>query len=168
MISSTRSRFRKDRVREIMRTLGHWDQAIVLGQLAPVRRNGAVEPTRSLMKSPLVLPFLPDIGVVTKFCREPEELGIVNVAVHELYGQPFRLAIGQNSSSTVEACRVLNVPIQMTFVGWYQCRPEDYRLRDGQAMWELYWDGAPNEKPFEFGSDAVANVMYMLGVKRWK
>ena len=92
----------------------------------------------------------------------------MTVAVHELYGQEFRLCLGEHSSSTVEACRVLNVPISMHFEGWYQCRPEDYRLRDGQAMWELYWDGAPNEKPFEFGSDAVANVMYMLGVKRWK
>lgn len=165
---STRSRFKKDRVREIMRTLSHYDQAIVLGQLAPVRRNGEVEATRGLMKAPMILPFLPDLNKVTEFCRDPRELGIVNVSVHELYGQPFRLCIGQHSASTVEACRVLNVPIQMTFEGWYQCRPDEYRLREGQTMWELYWKGNSNDRPFEFASDDVANIMYMLGVERWK
>ncbi len=167
-MSLIRSRFKKDKVREIMRTLTPYDQAIVLGQLAPVRRNGTVETTRGLMKAPLVLPFLPDLSKVAEFCRDPRELGIVNVAVHELYEQPFRLCIGQHSASTVEACRVLNVPIQMTFDGWYQCRPDEYRLREGQEMRELYWGGAPKDRPFEFGSDAIANIMYMLGVERCK
>lgn len=167
-MSSTRSRFKKDRVREIMRTLTPYDQALVLGQLAPVRRLGAVEATRSLMKAPMVLPFLPDMAKVSEFCRDPRELGIITVAVHELYDQPFRLCLGQHSAATVEACRVLNVPVQMTFEGWYQCRPDEYRLREGQAMWELYWKGSLNERPFEFASDDVANIMYMLGVERWK
>lgn len=165
---STRSRFKKDRVREIMGRLGDHDQATLLTQLAPVKRNGTVETTRGLMKAPLILPFLPNLEKVSEFCRDPDELGIISVMVHELYGQPFRVCIGQHSASTVEACRVLNVPIQMAFIGWYQCRPEEYRLREGQAMWELYWNGAPKDKPFEFGSDAIANIMYMLGVERWK
>lgn len=167
-MSLTRSRFKKDRVRDIVRRLGDHDQATLLTQLAPVKRNGAVEPTRGLMKAPLVLPFLPNMDKVAEFCRTPDELGIITVLVHELYGQPFRVCIGQHSASTVEACRVLNTPVQMTFGGWYQCRPQEYRLRDGSDMWQLYWMGAPTERPFEFSSDNIANIMYMLGVQRWK
>ena len=162
----SRARFSKDRVREIMRRLGHYDQAILLGQLAPVRRLGSIEPTRKLMKAPLVLPLLPDMGRVSEYCRQPDELPIITVGVHELHGQLFRLCMGENSTSTVEACRVLNRPVSMHFEGWYQCRPEEYVLLEGHGLWRLIWDGAPGERPFEFASNAVANTMYMLGVRR--